>query len=510
MNKKLRKFLEQNGLRADATEQEAWDLYDKLKGDGVELPGVEPGQRSAPQGTTGQQAPVEPASTPASPTLDPEVQRQINAAVAASRAEHSRMLSAIDERLQVAGLMDADGGDFRRSLMGDEAMTMERASAMIFERMQTMNPPLGTGAQVGTEAPEKLRAAISDGLLLRSGFRVENPAEGYREFRGRHLKEVCRELMVAAGISVRGISDREMVGRALASGSTSDFANILGSLVGRTLLQAYNEAPSTWRPLVAVIGANDFKDIHALRLSESPDLKGLNENGEYQTAHFSEAKESYRVITKGIKVPLTREMIINDDLRTFTRIPVMFGAAARRMESDAVYSLITANAAMADDSKALFHADHKNLTGTGTALSTDSLGVARAMMRKQTGMKGAVLDIMPAILLTPVALETSSEVILRSASLPNSNMSAGVYNPWAGKLQPVSDPRLDASSVISWYLFGDPNQAPVIEVAFLEGEEQPYIEEMVDFNSDAMITKVRHDFGAGVVDYRGAYKNNGA
>lgn len=519
MSEGLRKFLEANGLRKDATEEEAWRFYDKLEEDGIQYNG-DIGTRSAgsaPAGDGGQQ-PASPGPQRGEVTLTPEIQAQIDRAVAQAaaqgRADQTRMIAEIDQRLSVAGLLEADSGDFRRTIVEDPAMTVERASEMIFERMSQHNPAIGGGAhsgfEVGTESREKLRDAITDGLLMRSGFRIENPAEGHREFRGRHLKEICRELMLVAGVNVRGLSDREMVGRALASGSTSDFPNILGNLVGRTLLQAYMEAPSTWRPFVAITGANDFKAIHALNLSEAPDLLDLDENGEYRTAKFSESAESYRVITKGRVVPLTRQMIINDDLRAFTRIPMFFGAAARRMESDAVYDLLIANAAMATDSKALFHADHKNLTGTGTALSTTSLGVGRAMMRKQTGPQGAKLDITPVVLLVPTALETSAEVILRSTTLPEDNKPAGTYNPFAGKLTPVAEPRLDDNSVVSWYLFGSPTQAPVIEAAFLEGEEQPYIEEMVDFDSDALKIKVRHDFGCGVVDFRGAYKNNGS
>jgi hypothetical protein len=84
-----------------------------------------------------------------------------------------------------------------------------------------------------------------------------------------------------------------------------------------------------------------------------------------------------------------------------------------------------------------------------------------------------------------------------------------VHNPWAGKLTPIADPHLDAASASAWYLLAHPNQAAVIEVAWLEGEEQPYVEEMVDFNSDALVVKVRHDFGAGTIDHIGGYKNAG-
>ena len=44
-----------------------------------------------------------------------------------------------------------------------------------------------------------------------------------------------------------------------------------------------------WRPMVAVSDATDFKTKHAIKLSGSPDLLALNENGEYRTADLSES-----------------------------------------------------------------------------------------------------------------------------------------------------------------------------------------------------------------------------
>jgi hypothetical protein len=316
-------------------------------------------------------------------------------------------------------------------------------------------------------------------------------------------------MLEASGVNCRNMSRMDIAGRALAPMSTSDFSNILSGVVNRTLQAAYDEWPSTWRPFVAVTGGNDFKDIHTIKLSGAPDLEGLGENGEYKTATFSDAAEKYRIITKGIIVYLTRQMIINDDLRAFTRIPQLFGVAARRMESAAVYSLINSNPAMSDG-KALFHSAHKNLAPAGSAITSSSLSAGRASMRRQKGLNGEPLNIIPAFLLTPVVKETDAEVLLRSAALPESNMSAGVHNPWAGRLTPISDPLLDEKSETAWYLLSHPGQVAMIEVAFLEGEEQPYVEEQVEFKNDALGIKVRHDFGAGGADHAGGYKNPGA
>lgn len=115
-------------------------------------------------------------------------------------------------------------------------------------------------------------------------------------------------------------------------------------------------------------------------MSEAPDLKEILEGGEYTNGALSERAESYSLKTYGRMMVLTRVAIINDDLGGFTRIPNAFGASAARLEADKVYNLLTSNPNMSD-SKALFHADHKNLM-TGADLSIASLGVARAEMRK--------------------------------------------------------------------------------------------------------------------------------
>lgn len=512
MNPKLRAMLEANGLRKDATDQEAWEMLDRLEGEGITFPGIDPGQRSAAGAAPATPAP--PATPPAGSNDGDQLSRQ--QAEELARAEVDKEIARranIEDAVRLAGLTDHDGGNFACSLLDDRTITIDRARAMIFNEMKKRATPVGSGAhgsgwQVGTEAIEKARNAAVDGLAMRCGIRFtdQSPAgPGAREFRGYRLLDVARCILEARGMNVRGLGMRDLAGRAL---SSSDFAYVLGALVNKTLVRGYMEWPQTWRPIVSVGNAVDFKEKHAIKFSASPDLLPLNELGEYRQANFSDAKESYRVFTKGRKTALTREMMINDDLDAFARIPMLFGAAAKRMEADMVWSLITMNAALADGI-ALFHADHGNL-GTPATLSAPALGLGRAAMRKQKGMAGEIIDIIPAFLLTPVAMETDAEILLRSTALPEANKSAGVYNPWAGKLTPIADPHLDAADPNAWYLVANPMQAPLIEVAWLEGEEQPYVEEQVNFNSDALEIKVRHDFGCGAVDHRGGYMNAGA
>lgn len=500
MHPRLRQFLEANGLRADANDAQAWEYYKQLQADGIAYNGPERAESDEPPSAPSAEPPPAPAGGAG---LAREQADAVNRAIQAERER----TAAIEDIGQRAG-MDLAA---IRTLVRTGA-TVEQARQQAFDHLAAQSPPIGVGAgarlQVGVEARDKFRAAALDGMLLRCGHRFgqQGPADGAREFRGMRLLDVVRESLEIAGVNTRGMDPRAIVSRAMTPASTSDFPSLLGALVNRTLLAAYNEAPATWRVLVAVSDATDFKTKHAIKLSGAPDLLDLDENGEYRTADLSEAKESYAVTTKGRIIRLTRQMIINDDLGGFNRISQAFGFAARRFENATVYGLITSNAAMSDGEN-LFSAAHNN-TLTAAALSAESLALGRAKMRRQTGLQGEKLDVQPAYILTGPELETAAEILLRSTALPTGTYSAGVFNPWAGKLTPVSDPLITDTN--AWYLFASPNQYPVVEVAWLMGDEQPYIDEEIDFASDSLGIKVRHDFGAGVVDFVGAVYNEGA
>jgi len=489
MHPKLRAFLEENGLRADATEVQAWEYHKQLQAGGVSYVGPERAEAPAPE-----PGPVQPAA----PTIDPAA---IERALAADRMRAAE----IEDVCAVAG-MDAQA--IRSLVISGASVDAARKAAL--EHLKAQGQPFGSGAgsvALGLESRDKFRAAALDGMLMRCGHQVEKAADGARDFRSMRLLDIVRESLEQSGERVRGLDPRALITRALTPASTSDFPSLLGALVNKTLLTAYTEAPATWMPLVARSDASDFKTKYAIKLSGSPDLAVKRENGEFQTAEFSDSKESYAVSTRGRIIRLTREMIINDDLGGFARIARAFGYAARRWENSVVYGLITANGAMSD-SQNLFSAAHNN-TLVAAALSADALGIARAKMRRQTGVNGEKLDVQPAFLLTGPELETTAEVILRSAALPTGTMSSGVYNPWAGRLVPVADPLITDTN--AWYLFASPNQYPVVEVAWLMGEEMPFIDEQPIFETGGDIgILVRHDFGAGVVDYVGAVYNEGA
>ena len=350
------------------------------------------------------------------------------------------------------------------------------------------------------------RDAVANALLHRFSPTLFPLEDAARQYRGMSLLELARESLGNAGINTRGLSRDEVATRALHS--TSDFPEILSAVTNKTLRQAYEAYPRTFMLFCRQVLATDFKAMHRVQLGEAPQLLEVGESGEFKRGTLGESKESYKVKTYGRVVAITRQTLINDDLDAFTRIPAMYGNSIAQLESDVVWGIITANPAMADGN-ALFHANHKNLAGTGAALDVASVGAARAAMALQTGLdKKTVLNIRPAFLIVPAALELKAEQLIAQNLVPAD--SAKVVPQSIRTLSPLSEPRLDAASATSWYLAASPNQIDTIEYAYLEGQQGAYIETRNGFDVDGVEIKCRLDFGAKAIDWRGLYKNPGA
>ncbi|MBZ0138237.1 MAG: Mu-like prophage major head subunit gpT family protein, partial [Pseudorhodoplanes sp.] len=384
----------------------------------------------------------------------------------------------------------------RRVILDKVAETADRTR--VFPHVSV---PLG-----GRDERVTRRDAVANALLHRYSPTLFPLSEPAREYRGMTLLELAREFLANAGVNVRGFSRDEIATRALHS--TSDFPEILSAVTNKTLRQAYDAYPRTFTAFCRQVLATDFKAMNRVQIGEAPQLLKVNESGEFKRGTIAESKESYRIETYGRVVGITRQVLINDDLDAFTRIPAMYGTAIATLESDVVWAIVTANAAMADG-VALFHATHKNLAASGAALSVTTVGDGRAAMAKQTGLdKKTVLNIRPSFLIVPAALELAAEQLIAQNLVPAK--TGDVVPQSIRTLTPISEPRLDNASATAWYLAANPAQIDTIEYAYLEGQQGAYIETRNGFDVDGVEIKCRLDFGAKAIDWRGLYKNAGA
>lgn len=422
-----------------------------------------------------------------------------------------RSQAMIDERNRASEIRIAVRAASLDMSVADElvtaGVTIDAARASVLEKLaaRTAAAPVSSRADiqlVGDETGTR-REFMANAILHRASPSVKLE-EGARQYAGLSLLELSRDCLELRGIRTRGMNRQEIARRAFEG--TSDLPSVLANVANKTLRQAYLSAPRTFTGWARETSAADFKTISRTNLSDAPALEKVNENGEFHRGVVTDGKETYQLATVGKIIGFTRQSIINDDLSALTRVPALFANAAANYESDTVYGIVTVNAALSDGT-ALFHANHGNLTGTGTAISVTSLGVARTSMRKQTTPQGAVMNLNPEFLIVPAALETLANQYVSSNFVAN---VSNVINPFAGKLQVVSEARLDAASATAWYLAAANSAIDTVEYCYLEGQSGVYIETRQGFEVDGMEIKARLDFAAKAIDYRGLYKNVGA
>ncbi len=343
-----------------------------------------------------------------------------------------------------------------------------------------------------------------------------------REFQGRRIIQVARQWLASVGIdAANAMGDLQVaelcfnrqaiaqhLGGFMMAHSTSDFPHLLANVANKTLRQAYVEHPVTWPTWARPVTNADLKAIDRVAFGEAGNLSVVVEGDEYTAITVGETKETYNLAKYGKTFTLTLETLINDDLDAMSRLPTMLGRAARRTEDVVAFGIITANAALADGT-ALFHGDHSNLVTSGGTPTTARISALSALLAKQTGISSdALLNIQPAILMAPVALRQTVLEILTSTADPAGTHS-GVANIWQGQLIPVFHPLLDADSTAKWYLLADNGQVDTVELAMLEGAQQPAVSSVENISVDGRTYKVRHWIAAKAIDYRGMAQDDG-
>ncbi len=366
--------------------------------------------------------------------------------------------------------------------------------------------PDGAGGVEQNRRSNDFKEACMQSLLIRAGVRVPDPSPLVRDVERMNITAMAENILSMGGQRASGMGRADIIKAAL---STSDFPELLANTAGKAMMLGYENEPATHTIWTAEKEVANFKTQTLVALTEAPSLVEVREGGEYTAGYFGEAAEKFSIKTFGRMLEITRQALINDEAGAFTQMPFAFGSSARRKEADLVYEKLTSGTVLSDG-KALFSAEHGNLAAEGAALSIESLGAARAAMRRQKGRSGeGYIDPQPRFLIVPVELESKAEAILNTLVLTGAGTDRGNLQ-WIRNLTLVADPRLDDSSATAWYLAASPQQIDTIVRAYLAGEPRPFYEEQLEFTRDVMGIKCRLDFGTGVIDYRGLYKNPGA
>ena len=445
------------------------------------------------------------------------------AAVPAAPAAAAPVVAAVADGTRAAEIVELcqrhGFADLSADLLRSNS-TIEQARAAILDRMDARDQQRRGGGNVSVqtvadEHDTRMRG-MEEAILNRMDPRAQLTDNG-RRFRGMSLTEMAREALQGLGVNTRGMTRNDLATaafrtRAAGYHTTGDFPSLLGGVGSRRLRAAYEASPSTYQ-LWARRAANlqDFRITNVLGVGGAPELKKLNEAGEYTYGTISEDATGYRAFSYGRAIAMTRQLFVNDDLNAFDRLLTRFGESARRLENRLVYDQITGNPAM-QDGKALFHADHGNLLAATSTLTLDNMGKLRTQMRKQKDFDGKTqLNLAPAYLIVPSELEQTAYAFTSSNYTPAKLTDVNEFRQGGRTaVEPIVEPILDEVSTAAWYMAARSGQIDTVEFAYVDGSEGVRTETFASEDIDGVKVRATLDFAAKVIDWRGLQKANGA
>ena len=441
------------------------------------------------------------------PTPTPNQEKKMTIQNQDIQRERERV-SAIRAAARVGGL-----DEVQISRMIDDGTPADQARAFVLEQLANRSDAIRIEPHVTTEVGEESNA-ISQRIRLQAealAYRAGGapPSNDARQYQHFTLVDHARHLIEARGMNASRMSNNEVLKHSLRPSftrggtgyaTTSDFTALLTSTGDRQLLEGYKTFSGGLKPLARKSSARDFRAKSFLKLSEAPELLPKNEHGEIKSGAMTESAASYSVKTVARIFSLTREALVNDDLSAFD-IVKKFGQSAAEYEAKTLAALVSSNPVMADGYN-VFSTQHANLAATPAVISVASLGIAMKTMRLQFGLDGKTpLDVMPKYLVVPAALE----MLARQQVATFWNGTRAETQPF--KFEVIVDPRLDAASATAWYVMSD--TLPGLEYSYLDGQDGPAITTTEGFEIEGTRFRVVLDFGCGVIEHRGLFKNAG-
>lgn len=337
------------------------------------------------------------------------------------------------------------------------------------------------------------------------------------EFRGLRLIDLARQSLELSGVRTAGMLPMELVGQAFThrsvsagAATTGDFPILLENVLYKTLLAQYMITPDTWTKFCRTGSVQDFRATKRYRMGTFGSLSALNELGEFTNKSIPDAeRQSLTAATKGNIIGISRQAIINDDMGAFSSLATMLGRSAKLTVEVDVYALLAQNAGLGplmSDGNTLFHATHNNIT-TGAAIGSAAIDADRIAMASQKDPSGnEILALTPDVLVLPIGLGgvarqiNTSQYDFDSTKFQTPNRVGNLFK------NIIDTPRISGTRR---YLFADAGIAPTVEVAFLDGQQQPFMDVQNGWRVDGVEWKVRMDYGVAAIDFRGCVTNAG-
>lgn len=420
----------------------------------------------------------------------------------------------IREALAVSGLPEPACAKIRKQFDG-QIVTTETLQAAIKDNKELVDQLTASGAvhgagdrriNVGRESIDRLQAAF-DGMM---GVPLADNMRDVPIFTSLRAAYVT----MTGDTDITGVLNPEQLRRMQAAYGDATFAYVLGNTLYRNLVNDYRELGDYG--VSRVVGANirnarDFRTLESIRIGYYGDIPTVDtDTQDYpDLGEVSDERVDYALQERGGIITINRRMVINDDVRAIQRIITRLPRAARRTLAKKVFNPFITNSNYRGDGKAIFHVDHANLGTAAYAIA--SAEAARTAMFKQTEPNSLErLGLRPTTVCFPSDLRSLVTNVNnfnpQAVAVESGNSMFGFFQP-AGLLE---NPFMTDTN--DWLMFADPNEVEIVELAFLNGQQEPQMLVADNpangqmFLSGKIQYRINHDYNCEVVDYRGVYK----
>lgn len=441
---------------------------------------------------------------------DQATERTAEAIRAEAVAEDQRVLTIRAEakdhpELQAQAIKDGWTVDKTQLAVRDAIIAAQKAEIEA-SKVQKKRPE-GPNIRIGSINAEALNTkAIEASVALRAG--LKDPEKHYdsetlnqsADLRLNSFTDFVRAGLAKSGQRLEATrhDTRDFLQAAF---SNRDIANILSNVANKFILQGYGTVEQTWRAVAAIRAVVDFKVNTGVRLVMSNLLKEMGPGGEIQHGQISDETRTVQADTKALMLGVTRKDIINDDLGVLTELMTRLGYAAARTFNVDFWAAFEAAVA------ANFETGGTKKNQQVGVLSLANLKTAEKLFMELSDHDGNPLGTEATTLLVSPTNAATARELFTATNLVGGNSKELNVNIYAGMFAPAVSRYLTAAP---WYLLASPSAMPLMQVAFLNGREQPFVESAdADFNTLGIQMRCWYDYGAAFGEWRSGIRSTG-
>jgi len=317
--------------------------------------------------------------------------------------------------------------------------------------------------------------------------------------------------------------------------TSDELSTILDGSIRTHIMDYWTEEPWPWLEVVDVVGYPDFETQKLVTLGDgtivfsgsSGSVTGTRSDGilpevfegiGYNEMRLSEKYETNIVRDYGAVISITERSLKADSKNVLVKLPQSLGTTAKLTVSNSVQNILTqsteAGPTMTEDSAAAMSSTRGNLGTSALTLATINTGIAAmaGMKSFNGGSAGRVLGNIPKWLVVPAANKIVADALVGPLNttliVGTTAATSSSYSPAAAMLTVSCWPAISDSSC--WFLLTDKTRFPHIQVAFLDGRQEPIIEVQGGMMADLSSAigrkyRVRAPHGVGLTDWRGLY-----